>query len=124
MAGDDLPATEQRPFRRAVREVVLAVPAGRVISYGQVALLAGRPGAARQVGAALRGLAEGDADFPWHRVVNAHGGISTYRIGAGELQVALLRREGVEVVDGRIDLRRFAAVPFMARPADGREETG
>ncbi|MDZ7801680.1 MAG: MGMT family protein [Trueperaceae bacterium] len=84
---------------------------GRVTTYGQVALWAGRPGAARQVGAALRGLARQDPNFPWQRVINARGGISTYRVGAGELQEALLRREGVEVRDGRVDLRRYAFWP-------------
>lgn len=104
--ADALPA-----FRQAVGAVVRAVPEGRVIAYGTVALLAGRPGAARQVGAALRGLSSEDPAFPWHRVVNAQGGISTYKIGGGELQVALLRSEGVEVSDGRIDLARYRFDP-------------
>lgn len=98
-------------FREAVGAVVRSVPPGRVTTYGEVALWAGRPGAARQVGAALRGLAREDPDFPWQRVINARGGISTYRVGAGELQEALLRREGVEVRDGRVDLRRYAFRP-------------
>ena len=100
-----------RPFRAAVEAAVRAVPPGRVTTYGTVAWLAGRPGAARQVGAALRGLAAEDDGFPWHRVVNARGGISTYRIGSGELQEALLRREGVEVRDGTLDLERYALRP-------------
>lgn len=117
MDPSEIPAASLAPFRVAVERVVRAVPAGRVIAYGTVALLAGRPGAARQVGAALRGLAADDPDFPWHRVVNARGGISTYKIGGGELQVALLRREGVEVRDGSIDLDRYGAVPAVDGPA-------
>lgn len=78
-------------------EVVRAVPHGRVVTYGQVAALAGNVHAARQVGAVLHGLGAHEEDVPWHRVINASGGISTFKVGAGELQVALLRSEGVEV---------------------------
>ena len=99
-------------FRQRVIEVVKAVPYGKVATYGQVALLAGNPRAARQVGAVLHGLGEADEDVPWHRVINAEGGISTYKVGNGELQVALLRAEGIEVSTSergaeRVDLRRF-----------------
>jgi methylated-DNA-protein-cysteine methyltransferase-like protein len=63
------------------------------------------------VGAALRSLAAEDAGFPWHRIINARGGISTYKVGAGELQEALLKRDGVEVADGVVDLGRYRFVP-------------
>lgn len=94
-------------FRERVLEVVRAVPAGRVVTYGQVATWAGAPRAARQVGAVLFGLTERDGDVPWQRVVNARGGISTFRVGAGELQVALLRAEGVAVDAEGLDLARW-----------------
>lgn len=87
--------------------IVSEVPAGKVVSYGQVALLAGAPRAARQVGAVLRGLREWE-DVPWQRVINAKGRISTYKVGAGELQRALLEAEGIEFDDDeRVDLRRY-----------------
>lgn len=98
-------------FREGVRRFVGSVPRGRVVTYGQVALHAGKPGAARLVGGALRSLAGEDPQIPWHRVVNARGGISTYRIGGGELQSALLIAEGIEVRDGRLDLRRYRWTP-------------
>ena len=98
-------------FRERVLEVVRQVPPGRVVSYGQVALWAGSPRAARQVGGVLFGLRDADGDVPWQRVVNARGGISTYKVGAGELQVALLRAEGVEVGEQGIDLRRWGWAP-------------
>ena len=94
-------------FRARVLEVVRAIPPGRVVTYGQVALWAGSPRAARQVGGVLFGLRDADGDVPWQRVVNARGGISTIKVGAGELQVALLRSEGVEVGADGIDLARF-----------------
>ena len=94
-------------FRDAVLAVVRAVPAGKVTTYGEVALMAGWPNHARQVGAVLYGLVEADGDVPWQRVINASGGISTYKVGNGELQVALLRSEGVVVTNDRVDLARY-----------------
>ena len=101
-------------FRERVLEVVRAVPPGRVVTYGQVATWAGSPRAARQVGATLFGLRDADGDVPWQRVVNAKGGISTYRVGGGELQVALLRSEGVDVGPDGLDLRRYRWDPPLA----------
>ncbi len=60
-------------FARAVWRLVRRVPRGRVVTYGQIAELLGRPRAARRVGWALRIC---PLDLPWHRVVNAQGGIS------------------------------------------------
>lgn len=94
-------------------DVVRSVPQGKVTTYGTVALFAGAPRAARQVGAVLHGLRPEDGDVPWQRVINASGGISTYKVGAGELQVALLRSEGVEVVDDRVDLKRYRWDPDL-----------
>lgn len=55
-------------------QVVMLIPPGKVSTYGDVARMAGLPGAARRVGRALRGL-PGDTLIPWHRVVNAQGRI-------------------------------------------------
>lgn len=78
------------------------------MTYGGVALAAGVPGAARLVGNVLYGLREVEEDVPWQRVVNAAGRLSTWRVGAGELQRELLRAEGVDVSDdGRLELRRY-----------------
>lgn len=106
-------SAEAVEFRRRVLAVVAAVPAGRVATYGQVADLAGAPGSARRVGRVLYGLRDREAEvLPWQRVVNARGGISTYKIGSGELQRALLEAEGVIfTADGRIDLSRFRWQP-------------
>lgn len=94
-------------FRERVIAIVTAVPKGRVVTYGQVALLAGAPRAARQVGGVLHGLKEAER-VPWQRVINAEGRLSTYKVGAGELQRALLESEGVDFDgEGRIDLKLF-----------------
>lgn len=129
--GRGTPATAWAPsryatavtFRERVLHVVRQVPDGRVVSYGQVALWVGAPRAARQVGGVLYGLREADGEVPWQRVVNARGGISTYKVGAGELQVALLRAEGVEVTADGVDLTRWGwepapdAWPWVVPPA-------
>jgi methylated-DNA-protein-cysteine methyltransferase-like protein len=90
------------------------------VTYGQVALLAGAPRAARQVGGVLNRVRQPD-QVPWQRVINAEGMISTYRIGAGELQRALLEAEGVKFdADGRVDLRLFRWDPEPAELAAGK----
>jgi methylated-DNA-protein-cysteine methyltransferase related protein len=108
-------------FRERVLRIVRSVPSGRVVTYGQVALLAGSPRAARQVGGVLYG-SRGLDDVPWQRVVNASGGISTHKIGAGALQEALLRAEGVEVGQDGVDFARYGWAPDPLVVA-GRETT-
>ncbi|MBC6944994.1 hypothetical protein FBQ88_11585 [Gammaproteobacteria bacterium PRO2] len=94
-------ATDAR-YRR-IHAAVLAIPAGAVASYGQVALRAGLPRGARQVG---RALAQCPAHVPWHRVVNAAGRIALPAGSAGfREQARRLRAEGIEVRDGRVPRR-------------------
>ncbi|HEY7473117.1 MAG TPA: MGMT family protein [Gemmatimonadota bacterium] len=95
-------------FYDAVYRMVRRVPRGRVTTYGHVAALCGKPRAARTVGWALHALPEG-SDVPWHRVINARGGISISKVGLPpELQRALLEAEGVEFGDdGGVDLRTW-----------------
>jgi methylated-DNA-protein-cysteine methyltransferase-like protein len=102
-------------FREAVYRVVGAIPPGRVMSYGQVALLVGMPRAARVVGGALHVLAA-DTDIPWHRVVNRHGRIST-RCPEHSMwrQAERLRAEGVVVDDTlTLELPRYRWWPDPA----------
>lgn len=95
-------------FYEKVYHQVRRIPDGRVTTYGHIAALAGNPRAARTVGWALHALPH-DTDVPWHRVLNARGGISISKIGLPpELQRALLEDEGVEFrADGTVDLDRW-----------------
>ena len=95
------------PHQR-IYAVVARIPRGRVASYGQVAVLAGLPGRARQVGFALASLPDGSR-VPWHRVVNAAGAVSPRGFpGADGFQRHLLEEEGVRFsTGGRIDLDRY-----------------
>ena len=106
--SESYPAEPGR-FRRSVLDLVAEIPEGYVATYGQIALLAGQPRAARQVGGVLHGLSGAEAErIPWHRVINARGALSTYKVGAGELQRALLASEGVQFdAQGRCDLARY-----------------
>ncbi len=87
--------------------VVRRIPRGRVATYGQIAELAGLPGHARQVGYALHALPAATV-VPWHRVLNARGGLSLRRDSGGEISQRLrLEREGVRFdVGGRVALDR------------------
>ncbi len=94
-------------FRDRVIAVVRAIPRGRVLTYGQVAFLIGSPRGARQVGRVLYLLGP-LTSVPWQRVVNRFGGLSTYKIGRGDLQRRRLEEEGVRFEpDGTVDLETY-----------------
>lgn len=102
--GDD---RSMSAFSRDVMRIVARIPHGRVCSYADIAMLAGRPRAARGVGSALQSLPD-DVEVPWWRVINARGTISP---GGGmhraRLQRVLLENEGVRFDDsGRVDWLR------------------
>ena len=88
-------------FFQEVYNIVAAIPEGKVMSYGQIARLLGRPRAAREVGRALRFCPE---HLPWQRVVMADGAIAVG--GHGETRKALLEAEGVIFLpDGRVNMK-------------------
>lgn len=82
-------------FEAAVTDVIIHIPPGSVVSYGEVAEEAGYPGAARAVGNLLRK----GAGLPWWRVVAADGRLVP---GAEQEHAQRLRAEGVLVANGRV----------------------
>ena len=84
------------PFERAVAAVLEGLEPGDVLTYGEVAREAGRPGAARAVGAFL--AHHGD-DYPWWRVVTANGRLVP---GHERDHARRLRGEGITVRDGKV----------------------
>ena len=83
------------PFETDIARVLDSLGKGDIVTYGEVAAEAGRPGAARAVG---RFLATHQG-YPWWRVVNAAGRL----VPGNEAEHAkLLRSEGFKVVDGRV----------------------
>ena len=125
------PPTPHRPPTRgpatgaaeypAYYAIIAQIPRGRVLTYGDVAALAGRPTSARRVGYALSALsAAKGAGVPWWRVVNARGEVSPRSgdlLGACELdQRAHLLEEGVELdAEGRLSLSRYRYTPAPRR---------
>jgi len=92
---------------RRIMKQILAVPRGRVSCYRDIALRAGLPNGARQTVRVLHSLS-GKHDLPWHRIIRADGSIALEHGEGRELQISLLRAEGVEVSrTGRVDMRRF-----------------
>lgn len=88
---------------RKIIEQILAVPAGRVSCYRDIALKAGLPNGARQTVRVLHSLSE-KFNLPWHRIIRSDGSIALKGEGR-ELQIQLLQNEGVEVSPhGRVDM--------------------
>lgn len=90
-----------------IYEVVRQIPAGKVATYGQIALLAGNPRWARVVGYALH-VNPDPEHIPCFRVVNRVGEVSpAFAFGGENVQIALLQNEGVTFTeDGRVDLNK------------------
>ncbi len=118
MSRSALPAAPPEPMygeaesRRAALYLTLAqIPEGKVISYGELAALAGLGRAARWVGRMLSQLPD-DTRLPWHRVTAASGRLSLPAGSvAGQEQRARLRDEGVSIRNERVDIRRHGWRP-------------
>ena len=95
-----------------IRGVVRRIPKGRVATYGQIAEIAGFPGAARQVVWALRSA----ADLPWHRVLGAGGAIRLPGPHALEQRMRL-EMEGVTFRGRRVDLEKHQWNPKARQKA-------
>ena len=92
---------------KSIYEFVKQVPAGRVVTYGQLAAAVGAPRCARQVGWALHVNPEPGV-IPCHRVVNREGRLApAFAFGGEAVQASLLEAEGVEVVGGYVDLNKY-----------------
>lgn len=102
---------KEESFTDRVKKVIKKVPRGRVATYGQIAAMAGNPRAARQVVRILHSSSRKDK-LPWHRIINAKGGISLKPGQGYELQKSLLEKEGVVFGLGDlVDFDRFLWAP-------------
>ncbi len=91
-------------FKARVEGLIVQIPEGRVMTYGQIAALVGSPRAARQVG----GTAHfGDPNLPWHRVVNKSGGLASGYPGGRKHHGERLKAEGYEVQDHKVDVGKL-----------------
>ncbi|MEH7352146.1 MGMT family protein [Neobacillus drentensis] len=95
------------PFTEAVVEIIRNIPEGKVMTYGQIAGLAGSPRAARQVVRILHSMSRKHR-LPWHRVINAKGQIALQEDESYNEQWMSLEAEGVQVgLNGVIDLEKY-----------------
>ncbi|MFZ1548470.1 MAG: MGMT family protein [Candidatus Nitrotoga sp.] len=80
-------------LRELVYKLMQQLPRHRVTTYGDIAAMCGNPRAARVVG----GIAhQGPEDLPWHRLVNAEGGLAIGYPGGQDVQRQLLKQDGIE----------------------------
>lgn len=106
MIAESYDLVTDSPSKR-IYEAVKKIPRGRVATYGQIAELAGDKKMARAVGNALHHNPDPDM-IPCYRVVNAKGELSgAFAFGGIHSQEALLRADGIEVVNGRVDLTKY-----------------
>jgi methylated-DNA-protein-cysteine methyltransferase related protein len=118
-SGRELAGYQERVF-----EIVRRCPAGRVMTYGQLAGFLGEGYTPRTVGFVMHNA---DDTVPWHRVINSQGACSTGRVLLPpDKQQKLLEAEGVEFnAKGRCDLARHLWAPEEFREAgDGAAQRG
>ena len=106
MIAESYDLVTDSPTRR-IYEAVKKIPRGKVATYGQVAEMAGNKKMARAVGNALHKNPDSEK-IPCYRVVNAKGECSgSFAFGGPDAQAEKLRVDGVEVVNGKVDLMRY-----------------
>ena len=91
----------KNPLFENTIKIVLAIPKGKVTTYGSVARLANSIGSARYVSYILTSSSK-KYKLPWHRVISASGKIANHK--KTDTQYQLLKKEGIEVIRGKIDL--------------------
>jgi methylated-DNA-protein-cysteine methyltransferase related protein len=100
-----------QPFTQSVVTIIQNIPVGRVMTYGQIARVAGSPRAARQVVRVLHSMSR-KYQLPWHRVVNSKGQIALQDDASYHEQRLSLESEGIEVgLNGVIDLTKYQYRP-------------
>ena len=109
-----------KSYRERVYAIVRQVPAGKVMTYGQLAIILGEGYTARTVGYVMHGAGEG---VPWQRVINSQGKCSTGRLTLPlNLQQELLEAEGVVFNEkGTCDLGTFQWFPEGFEHEEGEQ---
>lgn len=106
MIAESYALVTDSPTKR-IYEAVKRIPRGRVATYAQVAAMAGNPKMCRAVGNALHKNPDAD-NIPCYRVVNAKGELAgEYAFGGSWAQKELLEADGIEVVEGKVDLEKY-----------------
>lgn len=99
------------PFTESVIQIIKSIPAGKVMTYGQIAKAAGSPRGARQVVRILHTMST-KHKLPWHRVINIKGEIVISDEESAYSQRTMLEAEGVHFrSNGLVDLEKSRYVP-------------
>ena len=108
---------QDRNYRERVYDIVRRIPAGRVMTYGQIAEMLGKGYTPRTVGFVMHAA---DGSVPWQRVINSQGSCSTNKLTLPEnKQQLMLEREGIVFDDkGRCNLSRYRWQPDNASDRD------
>lgn len=94
-------------MKQLVYEYLIAIPAGKVVTYGQIAAYLGNKHLSRAVGNILHQNPDGDR-YPCYRVVNSKGQLSKhYAFGGIQAQQRRLQAEGIKVENNRVDLEKY-----------------
>jgi methylated-DNA-protein-cysteine methyltransferase related protein len=95
------------PFTERVISIIQQIPEGKVMTYGQIARLAGSSRGARQVVRILHSMSK-KYKLPWHRVINAKGQVALRDEASYQEQILILESEGVEIgLKDEINLELF-----------------
>ena len=106
MIAESYDLVTDSPTKR-IYEAVKQIPKGRVATYGKVAEMAGNPRMSRAVGNALHKNPDPD-HIPCYRVVNSKGELAgAFAFGGEEVQRKLLEADGIKVVNGKVDLKKY-----------------
>lgn len=106
MIAESYDLVSDNPTKR-IYEAVKKIPRGKVATYGQVAAMAGNPKMSRAVGNALHKNPDPDG-IPCYRVVNSKGELAgAFAFGGADVQANLLRADGIEVIDNKVDLTKY-----------------
>ncbi|MBM6615725.1 MGMT family protein [Desemzia sp. RIT804] len=98
-------------FTERVVRIIQSVPAGKVMTYGQIAALAGNPRGARQVVRILHSMSQ-KYDLPWHRIINAKGEIAIKDDEGSFTQKDRLISEGIVLTEaGKVNLIHYRYHP-------------
>ncbi len=92
-------------FNQKVKNLAKQIPVGKVATYGQIAKLAGSPGASRAVGM-IMSKNDSPKTLPCHRVVASNGKLTGYAFGGIEKKKELLEKEGVQFIGDKVLLEK------------------
>lgn len=105
-----MPDKSYSPFKEKIYALAKQIPKGKVATYGQLATLAGSPGASRAVGMCMS-TNKTPETTPCHRVVASNGKLTGYAFGGINKKKEILEKEGILFTSDRVDLKKYLWIP-------------